>query len=128
MKGKILVADDDYSIRDIFQLVLEQAGYEVELKSDASEIFSGKYKKPDLFLIDKLLLGTDGLNVCRFLKKNRKTKNIPVIMISAIPDIGRLASEAGADDYIEKPFKVKYALSVIERYMPVPVKHERRSS
>ncbi len=88
MKGKILVADDAASIRDIFRIILLKEGYEPELKEDANDLLIGKFNAPDLFLIDKLLSGMDGLDICRFLKSNIATKNIPVVMISALPDIG----------------------------------------
>ena len=101
MKRKILIADDDPGIRDIFQIVLVKAGYDIEVKDDASEIFGNNFRIPDLFLIDKLLSGVDGLDVCRFLKNNPQTNNIPVVMVSASPDIGVVALKAGADDFIE---------------------------
>ena len=55
MKHKILIADDDPGIRDIFKIVLTKAGYDIEVKEDANEIFENKFSIPDLFLIDKLL-------------------------------------------------------------------------
>ena len=115
MKHKILVADDDSSIRDIFNIILVRAGYDLELKEDANEIFKNNFKIPDLFLIDKLLSGVDGLEVCRYLKDHPDTCNIPVVMVSASPDIGVSAVKAGADDYIEKPFDLAHLLKVIER-------------
>jgi len=115
MKHRILVADDDSSIRDIFKIILVRAGYDLELKEDANEIFNNNFKIPDLFLIDKLLSGVDGLEVCRYLKDNPDTCNIPVVMVSASPDIGVSAIKAGADDFIEKPFELTYLLKVIER-------------
>ena len=115
MKRKILIADDDASIRDIFSIVFAKAGYDIEIKEDAQEIFSNKFKLPDLFLIDRLLSGVDGLDVCRYLKNNSQTKEIPVVMVSASPDIGVLAVKAGADDFVEKPFELAYLLKVIER-------------
>jgi len=115
MPRKILIADDDPGIRDIFQIVLVKAGYDIEVKDDANEIFRNNFRIPDLFLIDKLLSGVDGLDVCRFLKNNPQTHNIPVIMVSASPDIGVVALKAGADDFIEKPFELSYLLKVIER-------------
>jgi len=115
MKHRILVADDDSSIRDIFKIILARAGYDLELKEDANEIFNNNFKIPDLFLIDKLLSGVDGLEVCRYLKDNPDTCNIPVVMVSASPDIGVSAIKAGADDFIEKPFELTYLLKVIER-------------
>jgi len=115
MKHKILIADDDPGIRDIFNIILVKAGYDIEIKDDANEIFKNKFKIPDLFIVDRLLSGVDGLDVCRYLKSNEQTKNIPVIMVSASPDIGILAVKAGADDFVEKPFDLKSLLNVIER-------------
>lgn len=115
MQRKILIADDDPGIRDIFQIVLVKAGYDIEVKDDANEIFENNFSIPDLFLIDRLLSGVDGLDVCRFLKTNQQTSQIPVIMVSASPDIEKVAFKAGADDFIEKPFELNYLLKVIER-------------
>jgi len=115
MKHKILVADDDSSIRDIFNIILVRAGYDIEVKEDANEIFKNNFKIPDLFLIDKLLSGVDGLEVCHYLKNNPDTCDIPVVMVSASPDIGVSAIKAGADDFIEKPFDLAHLLKVIER-------------
>jgi len=126
MKHRILVADDDSSIRDIFKIILVRAGYDLELKEDANEIFNNNFKIPDLFLIDKLLSGVDGLEVCRYLKDNPDTCNIPVVMVSASPDIGVSAIKAGADDFIEKPFELTYLLKVIERNIN-RVKNEKQA-
>ncbi len=115
MKKKILIADDDESIRDIFRIILEKAGYTLEIKADAGEILKNNFTLPDIFLIDKLLSGVDGLDVCRHLKSNPNTSRIPIVMVSASPDIGALALRAGADDFIEKPFELSYLLKVIER-------------
>ena len=115
MKKKILVADDDPGIRDIFKLIFERAGYSIEIKEDAEEVLKNNFTIPDIFLIDKLLSGYDGLDICRYLKTNPLTSHIPVIMVSASPDIGTAAIKAGADDFVEKPFELSYLLKVIER-------------
>jgi DNA-binding response OmpR family regulator len=115
MKKKIIVADDDPGIRDIFQLILEKAGYEIDLRSNGKEILSNTAPLPDLYLLDKQMSGTDGLEICRHLKSQEQTKHIPVIMISAAPDIGTLANKAGADDFIEKPFTVDFLLNRIKK-------------
>ena len=115
MKHKILIADDDPGIRDIFKIILAKAGYDIEVIEDANEIFQSKFGIPDLFLIDRLLSGVDGLDVCRYLKSNEPTSEIPIVMVSASPDIGVLAANAGADDFVEKPFDLAYLLKVIER-------------
>jgi len=115
MKKRILIADDDPGIRDIFKIVLTRAGYDIEVKEDANEIFENKFRIPELFLVDKLLSGIDGLDICHYLKSNPQTSHIPVVMVSASPDIGIAATKAGADDFVEKPFELSYLLKVIER-------------
>src|SRR4029078_3966408 len=86
-----------------------------EIMDDANEIFKNKFRIPDLFLVDRLLSGVDGLDVCHYLKSNEQTSHIPVVMVSASSDIGILAAKAGADDFVEKPFELSYLLKVIER-------------
>ena len=57
----------------------------------------------------------DGLDICRFLKSKEQTKVTPIIMLSANPNIGTLAFEAGADDYLEKPFKIKVLMDKMDK-------------
>jgi CheY-like chemotaxis protein len=68
-------------------------------------------------VLDRQLSGQDGLKVCKFLKSQNTTKHIPVIIVSATPGIGKMAKEAGADDFIEKPFQIKDLLGVVERWI-----------
>jgi DNA-binding response OmpR family regulator len=116
VKKRILAIDDDEGIRDILKIIFEQAGFNIELKSDGNEVLQNKFTIPDLFLVDKQLSGTNGLDICRQLKSQDSTRNIPVIMISASPDIAKLSKLAGADDYIEKPFEISHLLKMIYRY------------
>ena len=115
MKKRILIVDDDPGLRDLFQIILEKAGYDIEINDDANEIFKNKFRIPDVFLVDRLLSGIDGSDICRYLKSNERTSHIPVIMVSAAPDIAIASPEAGADDFVEKPFELSYLLKVIER-------------
>jgi DNA-binding response OmpR family regulator len=119
MQKKVLVTDDDPSLQDIFRIILESAGYEVEVRSSGVGILENQFMIPDLFLLDRQLSGIDGLDICRHLKRQEKTKHIPVIMISANPDIAQLSRDAGADDYIEKPFVKRYLLKVIEAHIGI---------
>lgn len=114
MKKRILVADDDPAILDVLKIMLESEDYEVEAISD-SRLLLEKIYKPDLFLLDKWMVGADGLDICRYLKAHDATKNIPVIIISATPDVRQPAKEAGADDFVEKPFNMFYLLNKIAR-------------
>ena len=114
---KILITDDDQGIQDIFKIILEQAGYDVQVYGDASFILENNYTFPDLFFLDRKLNGQDGLTICKFLKSQNSTRDIPVIIISATQGIEKLAKEAGADDFIEKPFEIKDLLSLIEKWL-----------
>lgn len=117
MQQRILIADDDEGIRDILKLILEAAGYCVDFRSGGEDIINNKFIVPDLFLLDKQLGGHSGLDLCTYLKSREDTKDIPVIMISASPDIGKLSIEAGADAYIEKPFEIDYLRNLIQFYI-----------
>ncbi len=117
MKKRILITDDDEGVQDIFKLIFERAGYDVEIFGEALSILENKYEQPDLFVLDRQLSGQDGLKVCKFLKSQDSTKNIPVIIVSATPGIGKLAIEAGADDFIEKPFQIKDLLGVVQKWI-----------
>ena len=114
MKKKILIIDDDPSILDILKIVFERAGYEVRMESDGQHILDNEFEIPDIILLDRFLSGIDGLDICRHLKSNIFSKNIPVIMVSASPDIETTAREAGADRFIEKPFEIAEILKCID--------------
>ncbi|HEV7782867.1 MAG TPA: response regulator [Chitinophagaceae bacterium] len=113
----ILVADDDEGIRDIFQILLGNEGYVLDIKSNGEDLLADNFSLPDLFLIDKQLSGISGLDVCRHLKSMPHTRDIPLIMVSASPDIATLSKEAGADEYIEKPFDINYLLRMIKEHL-----------
>lgn len=117
MRKKILITDDDEGVQDIFRLIFERAGYDVDIHGEAISILENKYNCPDLFLLDRQLSGQDGLKICRFLKSQTLTKDIPVIIVSATPGIGKLAEEAGANDFIEKPFQMNDLLSIVEKWI-----------
>lgn len=106
MKPKIIIADDDPGVQDIFKIIFEKAGFHTTVFSSGEPIMKNDYELPDVFLLDKQLSGTDGLDICRHLKSNSKTKDIPVIMVSATPHLEKLSKQAGADDFVEKPFSM----------------------
>jgi two-component system alkaline phosphatase synthesis response regulator PhoP len=104
MRQKILIVDDEVSIQELIKFNLEQAGFETEVASDgiaAIEMFESY--RPDLIVLDLMLPGKDGYDVC---KEIRRTSNVPIIMLTAKEtELERvLGLELGADDYITKPF------------------------
>ena len=114
MDNTILIVEDDESIMDVLKIILRRAGYETIGFQNGKAVMEDDFQVPNLFLLDKQLSGIDGLDICRHLKESGKTRNIPVIMISANPQIGPLSAEAGADGYIEKPFTIDLLLSTIK--------------
>lgn len=116
MKMRVTIIEDDSGIREALTLVLERAGYEITTYSDGMPILAGTYVIPDIFLIDKQLSGVDGLDICRHLKSSETTKDIPIIMMSASPHTARMAKDACADEFIEKPFKNKHLLELISKH------------
>ncbi|MEO6949554.1 MAG: response regulator [Ginsengibacter sp.] len=116
MKKKLFVTDDDESIQDILRIIFESAGYETTIFSNGGDLMASDSVYPDVYILDKQLSGMDGLDICRILKKSEKTKSIPIIMVSASPDLGILAKKAGADDFIEKPFNRGELLDLVAKY------------
>jgi len=116
----ICIVEDDESIQDVLKIILKRAGYDVSVYSTGKAIMERSYPLPDVFLIDKQLPGVDGLTICKYLKDDRETKSIPVIMMSAYPNVGELSTLAGADAFIEKPFRIDHLLGTINKYtLPV---------
>lgn len=113
---KILVVDDDPDILDAIQFVLEDAGYSVETsqKGEYAESLEKKNDLPNLLILDVLLSGKDGRIICQKLKQSEKTKNIPIIMISAHPSAQQTVKEVGADDFLAKPFDITMLLKKVD--------------
>lgn len=117
MVKKILLAEDDADIRLILNMVLEQAGYQVETLSAGHSIVEGRDQWPDLFILDKALPTIDGLALCKFLKLKKETRDIPIIMISSYHKLKRKAEEVGTDGFLEKPFDVKVLLQQVKKHI-----------
>lgn len=114
MKKKVVVVEDDESIRDILQIILEREGYSTINCRDGNDIFNGTVEVPDLYMIDRQLSGADGLEVCKFLRQQHTTNSVPIIILSATPGIENIAKLAGADVFIEKPFSKKHLIKIVE--------------
>lgn len=116
---RILVVDDDPDILDAIQFVLEDAGYNVETsqKGEYAESLESQDNLPNLLILDVLLSGKDGRMICQKLKNSQKTKDIPILMISAHPNARQTVQEVGADDFLPKPFDISVLLSKVDKSM-----------
>lgn len=113
----VLIFDDEPSILEALKIVLETRGFTVTTINDsvnAEKILQDT--DPDIVFVDLWMPGLDGKAVTEVVKRNPKTKNTPVVIISAHTDIDRRAREAGADDYLEKPFNISDFLNKIEHW------------
>lgn len=104
----ILVIDDDPEILKAVAVLLKHRGHRPMTTTAGdtaciAELRKGNYL-PDIVILDILLSGVDGRDLCRQLKSNLKTKHIPIIMFSAYPNIEESAKAAGADAFLAKPF------------------------
>ena len=120
MSKKILVIEDDRGILDALRLTLEYAGYDVALTDKGEYVdklkLVEKSELPDVIILDILLSGKDGRVICRKLKSEQETSHIPVIMVSAHPKAETSAKEAGADDFLAKPFNIQDLLAIVKKY------------
>jgi DNA-binding response OmpR family regulator len=114
---RILVADDNPAILDSLKIMLEDEGYEVETTEDGAVAQHMKPPLPDLLLLDVWMSGIDGRDVCKRLKRNTATSQVPIIIMSATKDISQIAKNAGADDYISKPFQMGHLLETVSQHI-----------
>jgi DNA-binding response OmpR family regulator len=116
-KKRILLIEDEEDIAALIKLQAELSGYKLHVEVDGINGYRAiEREKPDLVILDVMLPGENGLDVCRRMKSNSELKNIPVIILSAKGeelDIV-LGLELGADDYVQKPFSPKVLFSRIK--------------
>jgi two-component system alkaline phosphatase synthesis response regulator PhoP len=111
---KILVVDDEENILELVDYNLKKEGYQVSsVMSGEEALESARSLKPDLILLDLMLPGVDGLEVCKILKSDPITATIPIIMLTAKGEETDIVTglELGADDYISKPFSPRVLLA-----------------
>jgi len=116
-KKTVLITEDDQAILDALEIVFTRNGYRVICFSNGKALLEDNFERPDIFLIDRQLSGVDGLDLCKHLKANPDTNQIPVIIFSASPHVHNPAIAAGADDFIEKPFSNKAVLELVAHYV-----------
>lgn len=117
MQKKILIVDDDSGITESLSIMLEMQGYEVSTRQHGISLLEVNEDKPHLILLDIWMAGIDGRDVCKELKADDRTREIPVIFISASRDVRGSAEEAGADDFLEKPFEMNHLVGKVKDFV-----------
>ena len=118
-KKKVYIAEDDLNILFALNSILEDAGYDVLMSHCGERMLATNLPPTDLFILDRLMPGVDGIQVCKHLKKHMSTKDIPVIMMSASRNAISEAYEAGVNDFLEKPFHMKQLLALVAKHTSV---------
>ena len=133
MKQKILVIEDEEYIQELLQYNLERNGYEIQIEGDGKagmeKALSGEF---DLILLDLMLPNVNGIGICQAIRRNKKTVNTPVIMLTAkAEELDKvLGLEIGADDYVTKPFSIRELVArvkaLLRRTSPIVLDKEDR--
>ena len=120
-KKHILVVEDVEDIADILKVQLENSGYMVTVINDGEKMLQyiqndeGK-QKIDLCILDRMLPGASGMEICKFLRMFRPTANLPILMLTAMTEPEQIIEglEAGADDYVTKPFDINILMARVK--------------
>lgn len=116
--ASILVCDDDQGIMDVTKIILSEKGYFVETLLHSNKIFSAIERiKPQLILLDLCMPDLSGDQIIRILKKNKTTKHIHVILVSASEETEEVAKSTGADDFLYKPFDASELEDKVAKYL-----------
>ncbi len=129
----IAALDDEADIIELLRVNLEKAGFRFEGFLEAEHLYGFLQKtKPDLLILDLMLPGIDGLDICRHLRKTEEMASLPIIMLTARGEESDkvLGLELGADDYLTKPFSAKELVARIHAVLRRPIREEssRRTS
>ena len=119
MAKQIMIVDDDRNILEFMNLALTFEGYDVRVSTTGKDLQQVQPSDlPDLILLDVKLIEEDGRVICRQLKTNEQTKDVPIIMLSAHVSERRIRQECPADDFLAKPFELNTLLDKVEKQLP----------
>ncbi|RZK70167.1 MAG: response regulator [Pedobacter sp.] len=108
MSRRILAVDDDNDIVDIIKIILEDEGYEVSTLTNGRDVLKCiETNRPDLILLDVMLGGIDGRDICKAIKSDKLLMDIPIVMISASHNLHNILEQQGSpNDFLAKPFDI----------------------
>ncbi len=116
MKKRVLIFDDDEAILEVCTIVLETNGFETVTQNNCEDILvKVEACAPDVILMDNKIPPLGGVRAARIIRSSPGHAWLPIVFFSANQDVARLAAEAGADQYIEKPFDLDTLIMVLHR-------------
>ncbi len=115
---RILTIEDDPDILAILEIVFQDEGFEFISNSKGMDVDEIALVHADLLLLDVRIFGFEktGAEICRELKQNAETSNLPIILISAEQNLAHLAEACGADHYISKPFDIDHIVKIVNQF------------
>ncbi len=119
-KKRVLVVDDDPLVVKVLYKPLVNAGYDVRIAKHGLEALQRvKEERPDLIILDILMPLLDGFKVARFLKFDKRYKDIPIIVLTSRATEGerKIGKQVGANEFLYKPFRVPQVLNIVQRYL-----------
>lgn len=127
-KEKILIVEDEQDIRELIQYNLNCEGYATLLAEDGEQALElAKKELPHLVILDLMLPGIDGLDVCKIIRHNDQTKHIPILMLTAKSEDSDVVVglQLGADDYVTKPFSPKVLVARVKTILRRPIQKHK---
>ena len=116
--ARILIVDDNLTNVKVLQTRLAAEGYEIVTAADGEEgLAAARQHTPDLILLDVKLIEEDGRVICKQLKTNEQTKDVPIIMLSAHVSERKIRQECPVDDFLAKPFELDTLLCKVEKHL-----------
>ncbi len=118
MEKRIIVVEDEENVRETLDIILTNAGFTVKSFATGDRVIDTIQEfHPDVILLDVMLDDLDGRDICKSIKENPLTHNIPVIMLSGVDDVYNAISDVGANDVVSKPFSEATLINRIERQL-----------
>lgn len=118
MKKKILIVEDEEDIAEIMDIALSEAGFSLKILGNGKNIEESIKKfSPSLIIMDLSLPGIDGASLTKKIKRNKKTKNIPVIIVSARNALRKTTKSCSADDFLAKPFDLSSLVAIVQKFI-----------
>ncbi|MCC8423495.1 PleD family two-component system response regulator [Mucilaginibacter sp. UR6-11] len=119
MAKRVLVIDDDEDILEILNVIFQENGYEIVLSNTGEAADHINVIQPDIVLLDVRIVGSakNGPEICREIKSQVTTRQLPVVLVSGESDLAVIARECGADAYIAKPFDIFDLVAQVEEYL-----------
>jgi DNA-binding response OmpR family regulator len=118
MKKTVLLCDDDEGTLEVSKIILEKSGYKVRLAESCDNTYESIINiKPDIVFLDIRMPGEGGGKIAKRLKRNKETKKIPLIIMSAHENLEKITKEVGADDFLAKPFDIKELSDIVKKHI-----------